>query len=86
MPIYDFKCSNCNEVFDDMYLQNYNDNVDCPKCKSKMTKLISKISSKSFPKEGVFLENVSAEGKRFYSEREMRDYQRNNNVELGYLL
>jgi hypothetical protein len=39
-----------------------------------------------FPSQGIFLQNVSAEGKHFSTKRELKDFARDNNLELGALL
>jgi len=38
-----------------------------------------------FPADGIFLENVSSEGKRFFSKKEMKAYAKKNDIEIGYL-
>ena len=87
MPIYDFKCKNCGDVLLDEYLHYYNAIVKCKKCGKKMTKLISAgVNAKCFPQDGLFLEHVSATGKRFHSTKELRTYERKHDVELGCLL
>jgi len=52
-----------------------------------MNRLVSKgIVGRVFPADGVYLEHVSPKGKTFYSRKEMKDYEKKHNVELGYLL
>lgn len=35
MPIYDFECKSCGEVFEKMVLYSKINEVECPKCKGK---------------------------------------------------
>ena len=86
MPIFDYKCKSCNRKENDVYVHRYDDIVKCKQCHSNMSKLVpTGICADVFPAEGVFLEHVSAEGKRFYSKREMKKYAKDNKLELGYL-
>jgi len=87
MPLYDFKCDDCGTIAMDEFFHSFKDSsMKCPKCGSDMRKLISKPVPRCFPSDGVFLEHVSAEGKTFHSTSEMRKFERDNNMELGYLL
>lgn len=88
MPIYDFKCKKCNIIYKDIFTKSWKENFKCSNCGKNTEKMIAgkMVSAKVFPVEGVFLEHVSAEGKLFKSTKEMRKYERDNDVELGYLL
>jgi putative FmdB family regulatory protein len=47
MPIYEYKCTNCNEVFDEFQpVGASNENVKCPNCGTlKPDRLLSAFSS-----------------------------------------
>ena len=48
MPIFEFQCEDCGEVFEELILGNDSDKVICKKCKSSnVKKLISQVSFKS---------------------------------------
>jgi len=86
MPIFDYKCRSCGRKIKDEFVHRYDDIVKCKQCHSTMSKLVpTGINADTFPAEGVFLEHVSAEGKTFYSKREMKKYAKDNKLELGYL-
>lgn len=85
MPIYDFKCPNCNNIKKDIFTKTWEEEVKC-ECNSVMEKMIVSFTPKTFPSEGVYLEHVSPEGKTFHSEKQMRKFEKENDVELGYLL
>ncbi|KKK86453.1 hypothetical protein LCGC14_2763080, partial [marine sediment metagenome] len=38
-----------------------------------------------FPPEGIFLENVSPDGKLFHSRNEMKKYEKSHDVEISML-
>lgn len=85
MPIYDYKCPSCDETQKDVFVHNWDTKITC-KCGKTMQKLISTgIAAKVFPSDGIFLEHVSPEGKRFYSKKEMQDYAKKHDLELGAL-
>jgi len=50
-----------------------------------MSKIPSLLVPHVFPAEGIFLEHVSPEGKRFFSKQEMKDYAKKHDLEIGYL-
>ncbi len=53
MPIFEFQCEECGEIFEELILDGKIDDITCRKCKSpKVKKLISKVSFKS---EGKFV-------------------------------
>ena len=90
MPIYDYKCPGCNRKQEDVFVHRHDSKVKCIQCHAIMKKLFSfgdrPPVADVFPADGVFLKHVSAEGKRFFSKRDMRKYEKNHDVELGYLL
>ncbi len=48
MPIFEFQCEDCGEVFEELVLGNNEDKVVCKKCKSsKVKKLVSQVAFKS---------------------------------------
>lgn len=38
MPLYEFRCANCNHQFVELVAWNERDKVVCPKCQSKEVK------------------------------------------------
>ncbi|QER41941.1 zinc ribbon domain-containing protein [Thermodesulfobacterium sp. TA1] len=47
MPIYEFKCEECGEVFEELVLGS-TEEIRCKKCKSpKVTKLMSQVAFKT---------------------------------------
>ena len=86
MPIYDFCCPNCNRIKKDIFVKNWEEVVKCKQCNVIMKKLIcTGVVAHVFPSEGVFLKHVSAKGHRFHSKAEMRAYEKEHNLQLGYL-
>jgi len=48
MPIFEFQCEDCGEVFEELILGSDSEKVICKKCKSSnVKKLISQVSFKS---------------------------------------
>lgn len=84
MPTYDFKCLECGEKLEDVFQRMSEDNPTC--CGVKMETVPGLCSGYVFPAEGIYLEHVSATGKTFHSKQEMRNYAKENNLELGALL
>ena len=61
--------------------------MSCPKCDKKMIRQFPLTwRPDAFPKFGVHLKHVCPEGKTFHSKSEMKQYARENNLELGALL
>ncbi len=86
MPIYDFVCPKCKKEKRNEFTRSWDDEVECDDCEIKMTKLFNGFPVPHvFPKDGIFLEHVSAQGKRFYSKKEMREYAKTHDLELGAL-
>jgi putative FmdB family regulatory protein len=45
MPIYEFKCSSCGEVFSKLIIKK-DDTINCPFCKSeKVERIISSVAT-----------------------------------------
>lgn len=86
MPIFDYKCSSCSNRVSDEYVRRPDDVVICPACMMPMEKLASFPAVHVFPVGGVFLKHVSPQGKTFYSKKEMQQYAKNHDLELGALL
>jgi putative FmdB family regulatory protein len=89
MPIYDYKCPACERKEEDVFVHSRNDRVKCKQCHANMSRLFplkTRLFAHVFPQEGIFLEHVSAKGKTFHSTKEMKEYARQNDLELGALL
>ena len=50
MPIFNFKCSNCDIIFEE--LARLDEIVDCPTCKNKSEKLFTGCSNIKFRGDG----------------------------------
>lgn len=86
MLTYDYECEKCGAKKENEIVESRDTPVIC-ECKNAMTRLFpTGMGGVVFPSGGVHLEHVSAAGKTFYSKKEMRKYERDNKVELGYLL
>ena len=89
MPVFDFKCPGCELKKDDVFVHRHDAVVKCTRCGAQMKRLFTTsakfVAADVFPAEGVHLEHVSPEGHTFHSKQEMRDYEREHNVTLGYL-
>lgn len=45
MPIYEYKCLECDHTFEKLVFKHDGEKIECPKCKKKHTKkLISSVS------------------------------------------
>ncbi|MHA1840846.1 MAG: FmdB family zinc ribbon protein [Candidatus Heimdallarchaeota archaeon] len=87
MPIYDFECDHCGHIEKDFLAKRPMSKLRCPKCKKKMKLLFNKeFQIDVMPNGGLYLEHVSATGQTFHSKKEMRKFERDNNMELGALL
>lgn len=87
MPIFDFRCKNCSHIEKDVFVKHWETSVGCPECTSmlNMEKIPSLFMVDLFPNGGIFLEHVSSEGKTFHSKKEMRQYAKEHDLELGAL-
>jgi len=83
MPIFDFKCSGCGRQVLDALIRKEEEIPVC--CQNQMEKIPARIHS-GFPEFGITLENVAEKPVHFSSKRQMQDYARKNNLELGALL
>lgn len=87
MPIYDYECKDCGIDISDEFVTHRDCDVSCPKCDKKMARQFPlQFTPKQYPKDGIFLKHVCPEGKRFYSETDMKRYAREHSLELGALL
>ena len=85
MPIFDYHCPRCNKT-EEHFVWNYDDLVQCSACLISMSKMPAVPNMHLFPEGGIHLKHVCAGGKTFYSKNEMKQYARDNDVELGALL
>jgi len=87
MPVFDYKCKNCQNRLNDEFVWKYDAVVTCPRCGERMQRLITnRFVADCFPAEGIHLKHVCAGGKTFYSKREMKRYAKEHDLELGALL
>ena len=84
MPLFDYICK-CSHKTEE-YVVKHDEEVICERCKGIMEKQFPTILGPTFPSEGITLDNVEATPKHFSSKKEMRDYAKKNNLELGALL
>lgn len=86
MPIYDFLCPKCKKKKLDEYLRSWNDAVWCDSCNTLMSRMYNSFPTPHvFPSEGIFLEHVSSEGHLFHSKKEMQQYAKKHDLQLGAL-
>jgi putative FmdB family regulatory protein len=85
MPIYDLKCPSCNHILRNEYRRSPDEKIKCPRCRALTKRLVCSFSPHVFPSEGIFLEHASPEGKRFFSKREMREYEKKTGSMIGML-
>ena len=84
MPLYDLMCPECGNTEIDHYCSMHD---DLPKCCGKfMIKQVPTGIQSGFPEFGITLTNVEEKPVHFTSKRQMREYERKHNVELGALL
>lgn len=85
MPLFDFVCNDCGKVFRDVLVPRESVEM-CSECGSiSISRRLGAPCPHIFPKDGIFLRNVSSEGKRFHSKKEMKDYANKHDLELGAL-
>ncbi|KKM59933.1 hypothetical protein LCGC14_1546950, partial [marine sediment metagenome] len=65
MPMFDYECPKCGHIEQDHLVAKWEDEVVCP-CGGGMKRMPTAGVPHMFPDEGVFLENVSPEGKLFH--------------------
>lgn len=92
MPVYDYKCPGCEKKLDDVFVHRHDEEVKCPRCRALMKRLFPNsakfIGAKVFPSEGIYLEHVSGAGgggKRFHSENEMRQHEKDTGDTIARL-
>lgn len=86
MPIFNYKCPNCNSIKRDVLIRDFNKDVKCNQCRIKMIKLVPiRVGADVFPVNGVYLEHVSPTGQTFHSKSEMRQFEKKNKMEIWYL-
>ncbi len=83
MPIYDMICI-CGLEKKDVFTRSWSEDIRCD-CGKVMRKRPSRFFPDVFPNGGIFLEHVSPSGETFYSKKEMRQYAKDNDLELGAL-
>lgn len=89
MPIYDFECKECGKKIEDEFVNSWEESLFC--CDKQMEKLfpIPTITSKRkiggiiFPIDGVTIEHAEANPIHFSSQRELKEYEKKNNVMIG---
>ncbi len=86
MPIFDYKCDRCVWVVKDLFVSNWDNLVICRKCGSNMTKLCCVPQMHIIPADGIHLKHVCPGGKTFHSKRDMKQYAKKHDLELGALL
>lgn len=88
MPIYDYKCSECEIIKRDKFVHKHDKVIKCDQCKGKMMKLVPTSIGKSWEvngHSGLYMEHVSPTGKTFYSKREMRKFEKETGMILDCL-
>jgi hypothetical protein len=85
MPIYDLICPKCRKKKSDVFTKSWEEKLMCDDCGVEMDKIPCPFTPSIFPVDGLFLEHVSADGKRFHSKKEMKKYAKENDLELGAL-
>lgn len=89
MPVYDYKCPSCAKMLEDVFVHKYDEKVKCSRCGAFVKRLFPNsakfIGAKVFPSEGIYLEHVTGGGKRFYSEKEMRQHERDTGDTIARL-
>ena len=80
MPLYDLKCLKCGNELKEHFCRTYGELVQCEGCGEVMQRMPVKFCPDVFPKEGVFLEHVSSEGKTFFSKEEMREFEKKHDL------
>lgn len=87
MPIFNYRCPECGNIQKDCFVKAWDQFVGCSLGHSQvqMEKIPSRFMADIFPKDGIFLEHVSSEGKTFHSKKEMRQYAKEHDLELGAL-
>ena len=85
MPIYDLRCQGCGSGQTDVFSKSYDETFYCEKCGKKMERTPTAFAPDTFPADGIFFENASAKGERFFSRQEIKDYAKKHDLEFDYL-
>jgi len=86
MPIDDYKCNICGAIQKDVFVHTRKKPILCI-CGNEMTQLIpTTVNLHIWPREGIYLEHVSADGETFHSKSDMKRYAKEHDLELGALL
>lgn len=86
MPIFEFECSRCGKKFEEFF-HCYEDSVGAIVCCGQpANRLVSRLGRPTFPSEGITLEHLPGGPRHFSSQREMSEYAKANDLELGALL
>lgn len=87
MPMFDYKCLSCGHKQMDEFVHCVSDTVCCPICNKPMERMFpTKVGSLIFPIDGITLEHAEANPVHFNSYKELRDYAKRKNLELGAIL
>jgi hypothetical protein len=87
MPIYDYECYLCGLTKSNEFVHNCETVVRCENCDIPMDKLFHPTAiPQVFPAEGITLHNVAAQPVTFHSKKQMQQYAKTHDLELGALL
>ena len=92
MPIFDYHCGCCQTDEKDVFVRSADEDVLCYVCLKSgctlapMTKLPAVPQMHIIPADGIHLKHVCPGGKTFHSKRDMKDYAKKHDLELGALL
>lgn len=84
MPMFDYECLQCGHIEQDYLVPKWDDDVVCS-CGEGMKRMPTAGIPHMFPTEGIFLENVSPDGKLFHSRKEMEKYEKSHDIEISML-
>ena len=84
MPMFNYTCRKCGHVEQDYIVPKWDTPVTCI-CGREMKRIATAGIPHMFPPEGIFLENVSPDGKLFHSRNEMKKYEKSHDVEISML-
>ncbi len=89
MPVFDYLCPCCEQKKVDVFIHSCKKFVKCKQCHIPMKRLFPNstrfIGAKCFPAEGIFLEHAGPNGIRFYSKKEMQQYERDTGATIAQL-
>ena len=89
MPIYNFKCKVCKKVLEDELTVSWEQIPTC--CNQPMIRLFPvptidnkrRVGGTIFPIGGVTIQHVEANPVHFNSRQELKNYEKEHNVEIG---